>query len=118
MKERSVTGTDSSLWRYVNEKMTLDIAYGLYPDDLSSYSNQPEYQKTSYEINGLKAEMCTFRVGQELSTHFTGRNKYIAAVYFPDLKKAFGTKLSILATCEGPGEQEIAKRIFSSLKVN
>lgn len=117
MKEEPVAGTDSSLWRYSSKKMTLEVAYGLYPDDLKFYSNQPDYQKTFYEIDGRRAELSTFRVGQELTAHFTDRGKYIAAVYFPDLKNNFGTKLTMWANCESPVEQEIAKKIFSSIKV-
>jgi hypothetical protein len=116
MKELPVRSLDSSAWMYSNEKITLDVQYGLYPDDLKFYSDQPGYQKSPIEIDGFKATHVTFRLDEASASHYKGRGKYVAAVYFPDLANEFGRELTVWANCEGPTEQQLAKEIFTSIK--
>ena len=83
MKELPVRSLDSSAWMYSNEKITLDVQYGLYPDDLKSYADQPGYQTSPVEIDGLQATYVTFRLNGASASRYKGRGQYVAAVYFP-----------------------------------
>lgn len=116
MKELNARGTDLSLWVYSNERVTLQVQYGSTADPLRSYSDQPHYQQTLLEIDGLRAEQHTFQLDGPLAAHFPGRGEYVSAVHFPELLPGITSKLTMWANCQNPAEQEIALRIFTSIK--
>jgi hypothetical protein len=116
MKERPVHGIDLSVWKYSNEKITLDVQYGLYPDDLKSYSEQPDYQQAAIKINGFEAIQVTFRLDESLAAHFSGLGRHVAAVHFPNLANGYGTQVTMWANCASAAEQQVAKDIFSTIE--
>jgi hypothetical protein len=116
MKEYPVRSYDSSVWRYADEKITLDVQYGLYPDNFEFYSTQPDFRKEAVTIDGLKAKQITFRMDESLASHYPGLGKYVAAIYFPDLSNGFPDEMSVWANCESTAEQQVVKEIFASIK--
>jgi hypothetical protein len=117
MKEYPVRAYDSSVWRYADEKITLEVQYGLYPDDLEFFSTQPDFRKETVTIDGLKAKQITFRMDESLASHYTGVGKYVAAIYFPDLANdGSEDEMNAQANCESTAEQQVVKEIFASIK--
>jgi hypothetical protein len=106
MKNQNVRGIDSAVWEFRNRRMTVNLDYGMYSDDLEFHKDQPEYRTEWLRIDGKKAKVATLRMS----------NNYIAAIYFPEVSDGGGTKLTFWASCVDSAMQESAKKIFLSIK--
>ncbi len=97
--------------KYTNGNMYLGIDYG--SSGLSGYEKESDVQEVVAEIDGIKARVVTF------SHHGTKSSKYLAAMYFPN---GAGSKahrqqpLVMWAICKNKAEQELAVKIFRSVK--
>ena len=105
LKERDVRGIDSEVWEYRSRDLRLAIDYGMYSDDLDSYSDRPEYKAEWVSIDSKKAKVVTYRSGKS----------YVAAVYFPGLWGS-DTKLGFSVESKSAAEQELSKKIFQSIR--
>lgn len=102
---------DSFTMKYTNGSMFLGIDYG--SSGLSGYEKESDVREVVAEIDGLKARVVTF------SHHGTKSNKYLAAMYFPDGAGSKEHKQQppvMWAICKNKGEQELAVKIFRSVK--
>src|SRR5262245_15224013 len=55
MKKQNVRGIDSSVGEYRNERMKVYFDYGIYSNDLESFSDKPDYKEDLKQIGGRKA---------------------------------------------------------------
>jgi hypothetical protein len=114
MKDQHARGIDSAVWRFRNRSITLDLDFGLYSNDLTFYSDQPEYRAEWTEIGGKKARIATLRMRDEsLANSLEKDRNYVATVYFPDVH---GARLTFWANCVDAAAQESAKKIFLTIK--
>lgn len=113
MKPVEAKGIDSAIWKYANKAISLTIELGLYSGKPSVYAKEPDYREEETRIDGRRATICFFRdseVGSE-------DQPYVAALYFSNVDGK-ATKLSFFVVSNSPKGQEIAKRIFLSVKFN
>ena len=118
MEEQTVQGKDSYVGEYRSSNIQFSFDYGWYSDPLEHdyFPTQPEYQEANVAIGGKSAKIVTFHRAATDSGF-----PYVAAVYFPDVldgqtSVGMKTRLTMWADCKGQSEQEIAKKIFQSIR--
>lgn len=114
MKQQKVRATDEVVLNYSNGAISLDVSYGPYPGGLSPYYDQPEYHQESIEIDGRKAKIAMFRLGEMLALNSPPDRQYIEAIQFDKPWVNQESSLIMWAECKSIAEQEIAKKIFLS----
>lgn len=104
-------GKDSAIWKYKNQDLELTIDLGLYSAKPVEDKNEDNYVEKSAVIDKKKATIVSFKFSNSESKEFN----YITAVYFPKIDSG-ETKLSLIAHSKTPEKQEIAEKIFRSIK--
>ena len=113
MRNKNAGGTDSAFWEFRNRAMTLRVDYGMYSDNLESYSDRAEYHGEWIRIDGKNAKVVTLRTNDAEGPDKD--RKYATAVYFPQTVGS-ATKLIIWAHCVDVATRDSARKIFLSIR--
>jgi len=112
LKSLEAKGIDSEVWIYSSDNLEIIIDLGIYSRDSSDFKKEPSYQEKKIKIDGKKGIIFFF-----YNKHDKKNRPYYAAVHFPQIGKK-GVKLSFFAACASPQEQQIARKIFTSIDFN
>ena len=104
-------GKDSAIWKYKNQDLELTIDLGLYSAKPTEDKDEDNYVEKSVVVDKKKATIVSFKFSDSDSKEF----KYVTAVYFPRIGLD-ETKLSFIANSKTSEKQEIAEKIFRSIK--
>lgn len=110
MKRSNVQGTDSTVWEFVSDDSRMIIDLGTHANDLSTYTDWPNYRESWVMVDLQKAKLCSFRHSERFLDSADGDRIYISAIYFPRLG------LSIWYTSKNEKDQVFAEAIFSSIR--
>lgn len=117
LKNQKVRGIDSTVWKFRNREMTLDLDYGRYSNDLQFYADQPDYHTEWLRIDGKKAKIASWRMSDAYLADCPKKGRgYVAAVYFPDLGGSGTTKLTFWASCIDSATRDSARKVFLSVR--
>lgn len=115
MKRADVEGIDSAVYEYVSAEITVDLDFGRYPADFSSYRREREFREEVVRIGGRRAEICTY-LNDEDGTDITARDKrFVAGANFLDTGLE-SHALTIWVSCKDRRDLDIAKTIFRSVR--
>lgn len=114
IKESEVQGIDSFVWQAVSDSARLTIDLGAHSNDLTSYLEWPGFHQETLVIDSRQARICTFRHSEQFMDSADGDRLYIAAAYFADIGR--GDQLTLWFASNRPNDQQIAKRVFKSIK--
>ena len=114
MKESEATGIDSFVWHAVSDSARLTVDLGPHSNDLTSYVEWPGFHQETLVIDYRQARICTFRQSEQFMDSADGDRLYIAAAYFADIGR--GDQLTLWFATNRPKHQQIAKRVFKSIK--
>jgi hypothetical protein len=115
LKQQNVVGRDSDFWHFRNDRIWLDIERGIHAEVSDIYRKNTDYVERSTRINGKVARLYSFRLDDSTLSRMGENLVFVVAVTFENLDKP-KNRLTLWAYCKGPGEQELAKKIFSSVK--
>jgi hypothetical protein len=102
-----VNGIDSFVQEYRADGIVIRFDYGWYSGTLSDLSRKKNFRGVNTRIGGRRARVGTYHDPKREGL------KYFAGVHFP---LGGVVKLTMWAECEGPAEQETAKKVFYSIR--
>lgn len=111
MQSREGKGIDSAIWKFGNDSIEITIDLGRYSGKSSVYKDEQNYRESHVRIDGKKVTMVFFRSSEPLDAV----RPYVVAAYFSNIDSN-RTKLSFFATCTSPRQQQVAQKIFKSVK--
>lgn len=114
MKESAAKGIDSFVWQAVSDSARLTIDLGAHSNNLTSYLEWPGFHQETVVIDARQGRICTFRQSDQFLDSADGDRLYIAAVHFADIGR--GNQLTLWFATNRPTDQQIAKRVFKSIK--
>lgn len=110
LKRADARGIDSAAWEFVSQNSRMIVDLGDHSNDLSTYSDWPNYREAWVTVDSRKAKLCTFRHSPRFMDSADEDRIYIAAIYFPN------DNLWIWFTSKDEKEQLTAETILSSIK--
>ena len=116
LKGPQISQDEGEALLFSSNRMILNIDNGIYPNSLTIYGDQPDYQEEKVQIDDREAKICTFRLSDTFSTSHDKGRKLIAAVHFPELNGGLVKEFTFWAGCKDVECQAAAKDIFHSIR--
>jgi hypothetical protein len=114
MEEVKLKGTDSA-WLFRSAEIRLVVDYGIYPNRLTMYNDQPNFHEEMLTVDGREGKINSFRLSEKFSSPADEGLEFITAIHFPSTDNTM-KELTLWASCEDANAQETARTIFRSIK--